>query len=203
MTPQRALNFVPSAQAWLFGHAAGPWLRGLVCALLTGAALLLAAGAAASAMQRQALAAQREAAAMRPRSAAAAKAAAGAAAAAATPVLSAADLTRINRVVRSLNTPWAQIFQALEAQSSPHVAVLALDSDADQGAVRVLTEGPSLDRLLAHAQQLQNATPFVRTQLLRIEAPDSLQRPALPAAQAGQALPIVLSRLAFDVTFVP
>lgn len=192
------MNFVPPEQAWLFGHLAMPWLRRLVWALLALATLQLAAAAATSAMQRQALAAQREAATIRPRNAAVAKAAADAAAAVIlTPALSAADRSRINRVVRSLNTPWASIFQALEAQTSPHVAVLALESDAERGAVRVLTEGPSLDMLLAHAQQVQDATPFVRTRLLRIETPDAPQRPAVPAA------PIVLSRLSFDLTFAP
>lgn len=202
MTPQRSVNFVPPVQAWLFGHAAAPWARGVVRALLWLVTLLLLSAATASAVQRQALAAQREAAAMRPRSAAVAKIAADAAAAAVlAPALTAADRTRINRVVRSLNTPWTPILRALEAQSSPHVAVLALESDAERGAVRVHTEGPSLDTLLAHAQQVQDATPFVRTRLLRIEALDAAQRPALHAA--AQSAPIVLSRLSFDLTFAP
>ena len=202
MTPQRSANFLPPAQAWLFGHAATPWSRRVVWALLALALLLLAAAAAASVMQRQALAAQREAAANRPRSAAAAKTAAVAAAAVVmVPVLTATDRSRINRVLRSLNTPWGPLFHALEAHSSPQVAVLALESDAERGAVRVLTEGPSLDALLAHAQQVQDATPFVRTRLLRIEAPDAAQRPALQAAP--QAAPIVLSRLSFDLSFAP
>jgi hypothetical protein len=207
MTPQRSLNFVAPAQAWLWGHLGGGARRRWVGLLLLLALLLLAAALAASMVQRHTLATQRDTAAARQRSAVASGAAAqGAAAAAATVVLSGADRSRINRVVRSLNTPWAPIFQALESQSSPRVAVLALESDAERGSVRVLTEGPSLDELLAHAQRVQDAAPFVRTQLLRIEAPDTAQRavvqqPAAAGPSAGQAAD--LARLSFDLMFVP
>ncbi len=178
----------------------------MAAVLLLLALLLLAAALAASAVQRHTLAAQRDAAAARQRSAVVSSAAGQAAATAASAaLLSAADRSRINRVVRSLNTPWAPIFQALESQSSPRVAVLALESDAERGAVRVLTEGPSLDELLAHVQRVQDATPFVRTQLLRIEAPDAPPAAALrPVAGAAPVMPAAaLSRLSFDLMFVP
>jgi len=97
------------------------------------------------------------------------------------------DSARINRVVRRLNTDWAAIFQALEREARPkEVAIVSLESDAERGAVRVVTEGPALDALLAHAERVQASPRFVRSQLLRIEPPDG-------ASQAE------LSRLSFDL----
>ncbi|MFO1274100.1 MAG: ATP-dependent RNA helicase HrpA [Rubrivivax sp.] len=97
-----------------------------------------------------------------------------------------ADPARLNRVVRRLNTPWAALFEALEREASPEVALVSIETDAERGAVRVVTEGPALDALLRHAERVQDSPRFVRGQLLRIEPPESGAPPGL-------------SRLSFDL----
>ncbi len=182
MTAPRSIGFVPPRAAWLFGHAGGALSRRVQAAALLLAAALLVAAAAGWWSQRQAAV---------PAPAVAQKPAAPVALTAA-PALNAADRARINRVVRRLNTPWGSIFEALENQAGAQpgkqvAALLALETDADRGAVRVTTEGPSLDELLQHAERVQATAPFVRTRLLRIEPPET------PGTAAG------LTRLSFDL----
>jgi hypothetical protein len=186
MTAPRSIGFVPPRTAWLFGHASRPsGRRAQAAALLLSAALLVAAaagwwtrGRAVTPPATSPVTAQRPAAPM---------------ALTSTPALSAADRARINRVVRRLNTPWGRIFEALENQAGARAALLSLETDADRGAVRVTTEGPSLDELLMHAERVQATAPFVRTRLLRIEPPDTPGTPGTAGTAAG------LTRLSFDL----
>ncbi len=179
----RAIGFVPPRAAWLFGHAAGTGQRRLQTVLLGLASLLLAAAVAFWWGQRgPSLPMPPVTLVPAPR------------VEAVVALPNAAERARINRVVRRLNTPWGSIFQALEAQSSASVSLLALETDADRGAVRVLTEGPSLDELLQHAERVQGTSPFVRTKLLRIEAPE---------AGAATGSPAGLTRLSFDLVIQP
>jgi uncharacterized protein HemX len=169
--------FVPPALAWLLGHRARRAQRAAAGLALLVCALAAAAAGWYWAQQRSAVEALLVAADTGP---------AAPAASTAKP-LSAQDSARINRVVRRLNTDWAAIFQALERAARPkEVAIVSLESDAERGAVRVVTEGPALDALLAHAERVQASPRFVRSQLLRIEPPDG-------ASQAE------LSRLSFDL----
>jgi hypothetical protein len=169
--------FVPPALAWLLGHRARRAQRAAAGMALLVCALGVAAAAWFWAQQRSAVEVLQTAAATGP----------AAPVASATKPVSAQDSARINRVVRRLNTDWAAIFQALEREARPkEVAIVSLESDAERGAVRVVTEGPALDALLAHAERVQASPRFVRSQLLRIEPPDG-------ASQAE------LARLSFDL----
>ena len=170
-------HFVPPPLAWLLGHRTRHAQRvKALLALATGVAVAGGAGWFWS-QQHSAFEALQDA------TAAHAPAPSGVAARA----VSAQDSARVNRVVRRLNTDWAAIFQALEREARPkEVAIVSLESDAERGAVRVVTEGPALDALLAHAERVQASPRFVRSQLLRIEPPDG-------ASQAE------LSRLSFDL----
>lgn len=178
MAAPRAIDFVPPRGAWLFGHAGSTLSR-----RVQGAGLLLAVAALAGALVHAGLRPAAEAAAPRPAPAVAVAPPVAASA----PPLKAADRARINRVVRRLNTPWPTIFEALDNQAHAKVALLSLETDAERGAVRVTTEGPSLDELLQHAERVQATPPFERTKLLRIEPPD-----------AAGALPDI-TRLSFDL----
>lgn len=184
MKAPRSIGFVVPRRAWLFGHASRPAGRRVqAVVLLFSAGLLLAAAAAWWQQRAQAV----------PKAAVAAVPAARTAVTAA-PTLNAADRARINRVVRRLNTPWGSIFEALENQAGARAALLSLETDAERGAVRVTTEGPSLDELLLHAERVQATAPFVRTQLLRIETPDTAGATgARPEPASG------LTRLSFDL----
>lgn len=173
--------FLPPRHAWLLGQGGR---RGAAAAVLALAFAALA-GAAALAWQRHA--ADTAAAHQRSRDLPPPVAARPAPAA----TLSAAERARLNRIVRRLNTPWPDIFEALESQPDPKVALLSLETDAERGAVRVQTEGPSLEALLQHSERVQAAPPFARTRLLRIEPPEAASAPA-----AGGA---TLTRLSFDL----
>lgn len=171
-------SFTAPPLAWLLGHRTRPLERRLALAALAVAAAALAAAGWQLARQREALETAQRA---TPVLAVAAPAAASA------PAVTAQESARINRVVRRLNTDWAAIFQALEREARPKdVAIVSLESDAERGSVRVVTEGPALDALLAHAERVQASPRFVRSQLLRIEPPEG-------NAQAE------LSRLSFDL----
>lgn len=173
-------HFAPPALALtrLLGHRTPPMQRRLALAVLIAALLTAAAAGWYWARQRAAFDALQLAVSARPAAPTAAPAAAA---------INAADSARLNRVVRRLNTDWPAIFQALEREARPkEVAIVSLESDAERGAVRVVTEGPALDALLAHAERVQASPRFGRSQLLRIEPPDG-------AAQTE------LSRLSFDL----
>lgn len=173
--------FTPPPLGWLLGHRARAARRRLALAVLVVSALALGAAGWAWTRQRATFDALQQ-------TAAAVPAAPGPASA--PPAVSAQEGARINRVVRRLNTDWAAIFQALEREARPkEVAIVSLESDAERGAVRVVTEGPALDALLAHAERVQASPRFGRSQLLRIEPPDG------PAAGTQSEL----SRLSFDL----
>jgi len=174
-------SFAPTPLARLLGHRTRAASRALALAALLAAGLAVAFAGWHWARQRATFEALQLAASARP-AAVAANVVAG--------PISAQDSARLNRVVRRLNTDWAAIFQALEREARPQeVAIVSLESDAERGAVRVVTEGPALDALLAHAERVQASPRFVRSQLLRIEPPDG---PG-PGTQAE------LSRLSFDL----
>lgn len=174
-------DFVPPRHAWLLGHGGSRGRRGLAAGVLV---LSLAALAAAAALAWQRHAADGQRSSVAPAAPVAAKPAPAAG-------LGAAERARINRIVRRLNTPWSDIFEALESQPDPQVALLSLETDAERGAVRVQTEGPSLEALLQHSERVQAAPLFARTRLLRIEPPEAASAPA-----AGGA---TLTRLSFDL----
>lgn len=177
MAAPRAIDFLPRRGAWLFGHAGSAASRRLQAGLLGLAVLALLAALVQAGLRRPAA----------PVPAPAKAVVAAVPAAASVPALNATERARINRIVRRLNTPWPTIFEALDQQAHAKVALLSLETDAERGAVRVTTEGPSLDELLQHAERVQATPPFERTKLLRIEPPDS----------AG-ALPDI-TRLSFDL----
>lgn len=184
MRKLRSVGFVAPASAWLFGQHARRGSRRVAVSMLTLATLLLLGAAAHWIDLRNQRSAQHEAQAAAER--ATRRSAAARPAAASAPALSAAERVRVNRIVRRLNTPWSSIFASLESQASPRVAVLSLEPDVERGAVRVHTEGPSLDELLRHAAGAQNAPHFAHTQLLRID----------PQPSTGVS---EMSRLSFDL----
>lgn len=184
MKALRSISFVAPPGSWLFGQHAhrGPRRLATVCLALAALGLLASGGAWFVLQSRLALRQEARADAEQ----AARRTQVPTTAAAAPVVVSAAERVRINRIVRRLNTPWSAIFASLESQALPGVAVLSLEPDVERGAVRVHTEGPSLDELLRHAASIQEMPQFGRTQLLRID-------PEEGKGAAG------LSRLSFDL----
>jgi len=177
-----SIGFVPPSGAWCFGHRGNARQRRFAAAALVVAmaSLVVAVFTWSSARARLEVeeAARLADGARRPVPVETAAASASG--------LKPAERVRLNRIVRRLNTPWGSIFSSLEQEALPAVAVLSVEPDVERGAVRVQTEGPSLDELLQHADRVQQTASFSRTQLLRIDPPD---------AKAGPGL----SRLSFDL----
>ncbi len=184
MKPLRSLSFASPSFAWLFGHRANRRSRQLavVGLALTAVCLLTAAGVWLD-LRMQRSERQDSLAATEQRASRNARPPTRPASA---PAFSAAERVRINRLVRRLNTPWPSIFAALETQALPGVAVLSVEPDVERGALRVHTEGPSLDELLRHAARVQESPQFAGMQLLRIDPEE---------AKGGSEM----SRLSFDL----
>lgn len=181
MKSLRTVDFVQLRWAWLFGHRSRLASRRLAIITLLLAASGLAASASVWLRMRGDLASRTVPQAMHPQVVADARAPSPPA------VLGAAERLRVNRILRRLNTPWSAIFAALESQASPQVAVLSVEPDVERGAVRITTQGPSLDELLRHAARVQQAPQFAQVQLLRIEPEEA-------------SVHAHLSRLSFDLT---
>ena len=202
-TPLHSPAFGAPPAAWLLGHRHGR-RRGAIAGLAL-ASLALACAAGFFMQQGALLQAVVDSRSLQARPAAPVRPAATA-----RPAVSADVAARANRVVRSLNTDWPAIFAALEREARPaEVALVALESDAERGAVRVVTEGPALDALLAHAERVQASPRFQRTRLLRVEPPEAGGQAVGPAGLAGTsgksgtAGSAELSRLSFDLVLTP
>ena len=74
------------------------------------------------------------------------------------PPLSSAELEdkvrKANRIIRQLNTPWEDVFGALERSNGDHVALLSLESDPASAQVRVSAEARNARRMLEYMDRL-------------------------------------------------
>ena len=78
----------------------------------------------------------------------------------AAPVLTKAERTAWAPVLRALNTPWDEVWLALEAVTPPEVALLGIEPDPSTGWIRLQAEARSLDVLLAYAASLRASHHF-------------------------------------------
>lgn len=78
-----------------------------------------------------------------------------------------------NTVARQLNTPWSTLLDTLESVTPEDVALVSVEPDATQAAVRLMAEARTLQALLAYEQSLRAAPLFREVQLTRHETNDS------------------------------
>lgn len=78
------------------------------------------------------------------------------------------DNARVALAIDLLNTPWIDILQAIEQHTPEDVAILSLEPGGS-GNIKIQSESPKLDRLLAHATDLQDTGPFGKLSLRRHE----------------------------------
>lgn len=76
---------------------------------------------------------------------------------------------QLNLVIRQLNTPWPQIFDALEESTPPGVALLLIEPDSQRRTLRLQAEARTLDALLAYAARLRRPPLFEDVQLVKHE----------------------------------
>lgn len=87
-------------------------------------------------------------------------------------ILAPQQIQSLNRVVGQLNTPWSEVFDAIEEQTQPDVALLSIEPDVNQRSVRISAEGKSLQDLLAFAERLGRSPQFRRVALTKHELND-------------------------------
>lgn len=87
-------------------------------------------------------------------------------------ILAPQQVQSLNRVVGQLNTPWSEVFDAIEEQTQPDVALLSIEPDVNQRSVRVSAEGKSLQDLLAFAERLGRSPQFRHVALTKHELND-------------------------------
>ncbi len=78
----------------------------------------------------------------------------------------------LNRMIGQLNTPWSEVFDAIEEQAQPDVALLSIEPDVNQRSVRIAAEGKSLQDLLAYAERLGRSPQFRHVTLMKHELND-------------------------------
>lgn len=70
------------------------------------------------------------------------------------------SLEQRNAVVNLLNTPWADVLDALESRASPDVGLTLVEPDGDKGVVRIQAEAKSIDTLLSYADDFARDPGF-------------------------------------------
>jgi hypothetical protein len=85
------------------------------------------------------------------------------------PPIATARLLALDRIARQLNTPWPAVFDAIETNVGPQVALLAIEPDAVQGRVRLEFEARQLTLLLEFARRLEESRTFEQVSLARHE----------------------------------
>ena len=71
-----------------------------------------------------------------------------------------------------LNTPWAALFDALEAATPADIALVSIEPDAALGSVRLQVEAKTLDALLNYAKTLNSVPMFASVSLTKHETND-------------------------------
>lgn len=87
------------------------------------------------------------------------------------------DLTLARETLRRLSLPWEELFAALESARSDRVALLAIEPNAESGAVSISGEARDYLAALTYAERLAEAKGLRNVYLLRHEIRrDSPQR---------------------------
>jgi hypothetical protein len=75
----------------------------------------------------------------------------------------------LNRIIHQLNTPWSDIFDALEQHAHSEVAIVSIEPDTGKGRVRIEAEAKRLEDLLGYARQLRQSPQFQQIDLVKHE----------------------------------
>ena len=82
---------------------------------------------------------------------------------------------RLAIVAAQINTPWPTIFDVLERGKSPKVAVMALEPVAQDGGIRLVLEGRSLEDLQEAAVLFANQNEIDRVKFVSHKVMEQLQ----------------------------
>ena len=79
------------------------------------------------------------------------------------------DFTLARETLRRLSLPWEELFAALESAHSDRVALLAVEPDAESGAISISGEARDYLAALTYAERLAEAKGLHSVHLLRHE----------------------------------
>lgn len=87
-------------------------------------------------------------------------------------LLSALQVTAINRAIAQLNTPWPSLLDGFERAATREVALLAIEPDPRRGRVKGVAEAKSHQQMLDYLDTLGRTAPFADALLVQQELND-------------------------------
>jgi Tfp pilus assembly protein PilN len=88
------------------------------------------------------------------------------------PRVTEAEAASINAAILQLNLPWQTLRDAIQAATSPSVALLSLEPNARKRSLRLTAEARDADEMVAYVEQLQRQPGFSSVALTRHEIND-------------------------------
>jgi Tfp pilus assembly protein PilN len=75
----------------------------------------------------------------------------------------------VNEVIARLNLPWSDVFHSIESATPTSIALLALEPDATQHAIKGVAEAKTSDDMLAYIEQIGSQPFFESVELTKHE----------------------------------
>lgn len=75
----------------------------------------------------------------------------------------------VNQAILQLNLPWRAVLDAIEAATPAHIALLAIEPDANKQLVKGVAEAKSSEEMIAYVGQLKRQPFFDRVALTKHE----------------------------------
>lgn len=88
------------------------------------------------------------------------------------PSVPAAQAAAVNEIILRLNLPWGALRDAVQAATTPNVALLALEPDARKHSLRISAEARGSDEMIDYVEQLQRQDWFSGVALAHHEIND-------------------------------
>lgn len=70
------------------------------------------------------------------------------------------EVKQANQVVRQLNLPWNELFNAVETSGGKNIALLSMEPDMQKGTVKISGEAKDIEALLDYVRKLSARTVF-------------------------------------------
>jgi hypothetical protein len=65
------------------------------------------------------------------------------------------EVKRANDIIHQLNLPWDELFASVEAAGTSNVALLSIESDIDNGRIKISGEAKDLEGMLEYSRSLK------------------------------------------------
>ena len=99
------------------------------------------------------------------------------------------EAKQIDQVLRQLETPWSELFDAIESASGREIALLALQPDTQQRLLRIVAESRSQQDMLDYVKRLGASAALSHVHLVNHQI--QIQDPSRPLRFTVQAAFVV------------